>query len=395
MIGTHNFADEMGVRNRHPKGIGIEVELEGFRGSFNQFNERNKPKGWWAKQEGSLRDHGVEIVSDPLTPFNKKAKDALKAFDAIMKQHKLRKTERCGTHMHVAITDLSINELFALFTVYTLIEPDLFSEAGELREDNIFCVPWGHQSETLATTLGKMATCSRAATSNGLFELLRKSGNKYMALNFNPTTRLGTVEFRMLPAISTAKELERWMVRLDNVRSISRELGVPKEVRKKYKSLGRSRFLRQFDLRSISSGLDIDLAEDLACCIEPKKFVKKDEVEWDALLRQGGDEEEANIRQADNQNGLENRMHELDVRPHMRAIEERVAQVRARVAAPRPGIGDRIMPPPEPQRAQIRAFNADHLHWVGDDAMPVNPEEVVGALEEEFAEPPDDLENEF
>ncbi len=176
--------------------MGVEEELEGFTAEDIQTAQRHLAPLWTSHQDGSLRNGGVEFV----TNGGLGGADLYSAFERLT--HLLanvveyQDTFRCSTHMHVDMLDFTVPQVVNFLLVYTACEPYLFEHCGQYRRSSNFCVPVGDSlpfHKTLISTLYEDCVATRYSG---------RYTNKYTALNLQPlfgsdrVRPIGTVEFR-------------------------------------------------------------------------------------------------------------------------------------------------------------------------------------------------------
>lgn len=163
--------------------FGIEVEVEGI----HKINTPTYKSYWKTTADNSLRNNGIEFVSLPIK--------ANQIEGALIQLHNKVKhernvpdfSERTSTHVHMNVRDLTIEQIYNLVLIYTSVENILFNWVGHNRDKNIFCIKLSD-------------TNYFDNVSNLLYytkEIIR-NWNKYTALNLQPISSKGTVEFRHL-----------------------------------------------------------------------------------------------------------------------------------------------------------------------------------------------------
>lgn len=177
--------------------VGIEIELEGLRTG-------NKDFRWWnVVGDGSLQ-HGIEFVSYPVG--GKQITSALNEVKKWLAGKKPYVSFRTSVHVHLNVLDMEQKELVKLIELYLLYEPALFRMHEEWgRYDNIFCVP---ARKSYAIQEGYAALC-RDLTNDRVGGPY--VGYKYSALNPNPVSVLGTLEFRHMGGTADVSEISRWI----------------------------------------------------------------------------------------------------------------------------------------------------------------------------------------
>lgn len=175
--------------------VGLELEIEGWRSS--QIGAA--VNGFAYHADNSLRNNGVEYVTAPTRIKHLSA--LLGDFYSTFKVTDVNYSERCSTHVHLNVCDMTLDQLACLCLVYQVFERMLFNFVGNDRDKNIFCVPW-----------------SQANVNVNLVDLI-KSGkwrdlqrwSKYTALNLLPVQTQGTVEFRHLHGTCSIPTIMQWV----------------------------------------------------------------------------------------------------------------------------------------------------------------------------------------
>lgn len=169
---------------------GLEIELENCPNYMDML-----VPGMTHKEDGSLRNYGMEFILKPMTFSN--VAHVLKTFYERNAIGHRNMSERCSVHVHTNCLNLSLQQLAPILLLYQAMEPLLFAWVGGERDKNIFCVPW---SETLIT----------ANTLASVKESYR-DWYKYTALNLRPLHQYGTIEFRHLPGQPDYTRILLWM----------------------------------------------------------------------------------------------------------------------------------------------------------------------------------------
>jgi hypothetical protein len=128
-----NIAQCLGLPRKRGQKFGIELEYEDWGGG-DGFGEH-----WRADRDGSLRNGGIEFISNPLTHAQLPA--AFRNMTDYLENTQANATERCGVHVHLNMLDSSWANLFSFSTLYTFLEPSIFKKYAPDRRDNHFCVP--------------------------------------------------------------------------------------------------------------------------------------------------------------------------------------------------------------------------------------------------------------
>lgn len=175
--------------------LGVEIELEGFGDA--EFRATNGIKLWTVKEDGSLRNGGVEFV----TNGGLGGKTLVAAFDevdALFKSIEFNASWRCSTHMHVNMLDMTPEQVVKFILAYIALEPVFFDHCEASRKSSNFCV-------LLYQSMGVTRQMVSSIRENAPLNHIR--GIKYMALNALPLGSLGTLEFRGSHALTSKEEL--------------------------------------------------------------------------------------------------------------------------------------------------------------------------------------------
>lgn len=185
-----------GEARDHWKGFmaGAELEVEGVIDIINS----SYSKHCTITEDHSLRNNGREFITFPF-----KRERLIEAFNAIhhggivaFKQDQ-KFSERTSTHVHVNVSNLTLDQAKNMVLLYALFEPVFFSFVGDERKHNIYCVPLSH------TFL--------PSTYSANFDTMVKSWHKYTALNIKPVSKIGTIEFRHLYGTDDVNIFSEWI----------------------------------------------------------------------------------------------------------------------------------------------------------------------------------------
>ncbi len=184
---------------------GVEHEVENV--DWDRY-ENVAPKmadacGYQREDDGSLIA-GTEFITFPASLANQIA------FHKVLHGNELFEgepfSERTSTHVHVNVSQLSVEQTLSLLQLYALAEPYFFAFVGETRERNIHCVPlW-------ATQMGGLLF-----KHNYTYTLLPQQWHKYTALNIKPMKEIGTIEFRHLYGTEDTTIFANWLALLKSL----------------------------------------------------------------------------------------------------------------------------------------------------------------------------------
>lgn len=172
-------------------GVGIEIEVENAAPIVIP--------GWATDADNSLRDQGYEFKTIYGTRiFN--VPHLLKVINNTFNSTLSRRSysERCSVHVHLDIRRFDEEQLTNLLILYTLVEDALFLLAGEMRKNNIFCVP-----------LRKSLNPNEGSIWNYI-----NACHKYTAMNLTCARNFGTVEFRHMEGNDDPRRIFNWIILL-------------------------------------------------------------------------------------------------------------------------------------------------------------------------------------
>lgn len=181
--------------------VGVEIELENITTNLGRGS-----RYWQQIADGSLRNHGAEFIFR--APFG-----GVDLFNAMVEidshLHKLNPddSQRCSTHVHVDVRDMTVAQLKNMILIYAVYERVLFQCSGWHRYRNNFCVALG-----FAQTMMKALSQHWHESDENFLRGVTGRWDKYTALNLLPMIDKGSVEFR----ISEAKWRKGQLLRLCN-----------------------------------------------------------------------------------------------------------------------------------------------------------------------------------
>ena len=199
--------------------VGIEIEAERCSG----LGDRTWPSNVWSiKQDGSLRNHGVEFISPAIQ--TEECREMLGFLFGYLDHLGVEPdfSWRTSIHVHLDVTSLSVEEFRNFLLTYFVFEDCLFEFANPgRRETNIFCTPINRAN---------FYALSEFISSENQLPLLRESlaslareVKKYSALNLLHLWDFGTVEFRHLRGTDDLPFLCRWIDLLLKLLTFSKE----------------------------------------------------------------------------------------------------------------------------------------------------------------------------
>ena len=191
--------------------FGVELEIEDVPMEDDEPTWR-KSIGMIAKEDGSLRNNGMEYITSPM--YRSELIKVLNDFLVQVPDTDNHYSERTSIHVHMNVCDMDDTQLAALLMVYQVLEKLLFQFIGKDRDKNIFCVP-----------LSEAVLSYRAVDKilNGELVDVVERWQKYAALNLRRLPDLGTVEFRHMAGTSNMQFIQNWLEMLNHMRNYAME----------------------------------------------------------------------------------------------------------------------------------------------------------------------------
>jgi hypothetical protein len=182
---TKKFGDIPKIFGAFKDKIGIEVEIENF---LKEMPENSIY--WVATPDGSLKKHGIELVSCPIGGHN--IDYALHELREIIKNVDVEWSHRTSVHVHAGVGDLTMDQLDALVCCYAALEKLFFMFVEDHRRGNPYCY--------YLTDLSPE------------FINFGDANLKYCAFNAgNSLSTFNTVEFRHMQGTADFRLLRRWI----------------------------------------------------------------------------------------------------------------------------------------------------------------------------------------
>jgi hypothetical protein len=171
---------------------GVELEIE---------NVPDAGQGWIvggirATEDGSLRNHGVEFITAPMSYSN--LSHALRMFFNKNRPDETNYSDRTSIHVHTNCQDLTSPQVQSIALLYQVFERLIYAWIGNNREENIYCVPW-HQTNLTYTALDNPENLNRF-----------KQWQKYTGLNLLPLFEYGTIEWRHMHGHGEVEKILLW-----------------------------------------------------------------------------------------------------------------------------------------------------------------------------------------
>lgn len=198
-----SFWSELRGRNIQHEGakFGIELEVEGVEPDDVPDELRDYCT---ITSDGSLRN-GIELVTAPLTLDQV---HTLAPMYTAWASESVTLSERCSTHIHVNVQDMTTDQFKAFLWLCIAIEPALMSTVSEFRQNNVYCYP--------VYKVGNLVKTYRTLFNSPSHFF--QNVPKYCAVGLFRLREYGTVEFRMFDGTTDGEDLIRWCTLLQSIR---------------------------------------------------------------------------------------------------------------------------------------------------------------------------------
>jgi len=214
-VGSHYESPEPSPLFVHNFRAGIEIEVEGM-------DDVSPPPKWNMTTDGSLRNNGLEFITrNGFSGMD--LERALNNVDKFFERNPPALSERCSTHIHVDVRDMTSKQVLNFLCLGVMVEHVLFSLFGNTRTANTFCL----STDCGTTNFGNIVEC---LTDDGNCPVIGRSWSKYAAIGLKRIRDLGTVEFRMFKTILTKDEYVRVLNTLFSMKQAAMEMENPQQL---------------------------------------------------------------------------------------------------------------------------------------------------------------------
>ena len=191
--------------------LGFEYELEGITDDVDELDDT--PARWRATLDHTLRNAGVEFISDPI-PLDHCQSVVDDLLTHIINEYDYEISHRCSQHIHISLDGLKAQQRLALYMLLVSQEEFFFSFSPE-RKRNHYCTP-------LLYTPAFFDGLARVSCSPDWYEgthhhceplldlYLAETNCKYVSVNVNPGLHhsFGTFELRHFSPLMKIKDVE-------------------------------------------------------------------------------------------------------------------------------------------------------------------------------------------
>lgn len=213
-IGRSYTKPEASDTFNHDFRAGIEIEVE------RMSDAESVPTEWEVVSDGSLRNGGREYITR--NGYSGRDLDiALTNVDTFFQENRPQLSERCSTHIHVDVTDMTQEQVVNFLCLSVMVEHVLFNLFGNTRTANTFC---------LSTDTGTMNFDSIVDSLVNPDLLLSTGWSKYAAIGMKRIRDLGTVEFRMFTTVLRKADYVKILNVLFAMKAAAMEMESPQQL---------------------------------------------------------------------------------------------------------------------------------------------------------------------
>lgn len=198
--------------------FGVELECE----SKKPWKTTNI-KGWVVKGDGSLRDYGVEFVSNGPLSEDTRRTEIEYVCEVINSHNPTINSPRTSVHVHYNCSNKTVVSTMNLAFTYWLLEDLFFEFFGIIRKTSPFCVPITACEQSLELVNDVM--CSKQS-----FLILDPNMCKYAGLNLATIKQFNTLEFRGMGGVYEPELINGWLDCIKAMDNFSKRFKDPSEI---------------------------------------------------------------------------------------------------------------------------------------------------------------------
>lgn len=197
--------------------VGIEIEVE-FDGGDPESHPHVNGQHWKSKSDDSV-PNGVEYVTKgPVTLADVRTRvNDLSTYIMTHDGKPKQGAYRASTHLHVNVTQDTLEDVIGQLIVFTAIEPLFLRLCGTARDGNLFCMSsydTGDMTSFFVSMMKNIEKLEHYGWNGGR--------GKYSSLNIGRLSDLGTVEYRCFPSSLDGEQIEKWARWCLNIRDIAK-----------------------------------------------------------------------------------------------------------------------------------------------------------------------------
>jgi len=206
-VKPYRRKDVQPIPNPSPQLLyGLELEIERCRGDM-------AVAGMSETTDGSLRNNGLEFITQPMTYSNVAA--VLQEFftkNSFLGPESY--SENTSVHVHTNVQDMTMPQLTALIVLYQVFEKVLFNWVGDERDKNIYCIPWT-ETQLNHRTVSRLLKDETYILGDWV---------KYTALNLQPIVTQGSIEWRHMGGCGDPARILLWCRLIGHMYSFAKAL---------------------------------------------------------------------------------------------------------------------------------------------------------------------------
>lgn len=216
---------------------GVEIEVEGVTEPFF-CPEGNHSPAWRITEEGSLRNHGMEFITKPMT--GEEIGIALVWLYKVYfpRNKRLSFSSRTSTHIHVDSRAFKKHQFLSFLLLYLAYEKHLFSFGNAHRANGNFCVPLSEILNLSDSTHDMFLKPDAIPFDSICIRIINEFGGRYCALNlanlipcaFTKGKATGSVEFRHFIGIKDPYFVYDWVRVVSDLHSSAKDADYDKLV---------------------------------------------------------------------------------------------------------------------------------------------------------------------
>ena len=256
--------------------VGIELEYEGFHG----WTYAGDCHHWRTEADGSLRNGGIEFISNPL--MYEVIEPAIAQAELAVAAMNLQATKRCGIHVHLNMQPYTMGQMYSMICLYALLEPTIYNTYALDREGSMFAVPLAVNSDQLGAMQMDLRQVNRRRVPRA--DRLT-STSKYSALNFHSLRSFGTIEMRQPYCSTDFAAIRSWVQFCTRLTQVGTSYEDPLQVIEDYERDN----LRTLQERMFNMSVPIEeaiqeLAEDAAYMCVATREPTWQEINWENII---------------------------------------------------------------------------------------------------------------
>lgn len=214
--------------------VGVEIEVENIR---NPVTSKLPYNLYQRKEDGSLRNHGKELITYPTHSTQISQVLHMVETDLYRTNPNPDFSERTSVHVHVDAREMSIEEIINNLFTYIVVERLLYryvkKVSGKERANNIFCTPINKANyiRVLGQYLPRILLHLKDQDIYRLDQDYRElvtAWQKYLGINLlrSIDQRCGTIEYRHFAGTANTEIISTWIALLLKIKEFSKRISL-------------------------------------------------------------------------------------------------------------------------------------------------------------------------